>query len=105
MSEEAAKEPKKQEFQRVKVEEELVILDGGIFHHRDFLGCNIVYRGGTIPLMAENSFLGCAFTFEDGAGRTVDLLRALAGNDGGLGLVLSILGVKLEGEGDGHQPE
>lgn len=70
-------------------EEQAVLLDGQKFVRCTFTKCNLVYEGGIVPYLHENTFIDCVFNFDGSAGRTLLFLKTL--NQGGLSeLVLQL---------------
>ena len=83
-----------------KVEGETIVLDGRILRDTEFVGCLLIYKGGSVPILRNNVFSGCTFNFENGARNTIDFLRSMihgAGNDSGKEFVVQgLLGVTLD---------
>jgi hypothetical protein len=66
-------------------EDQLVALDGTLFEGCHFRNCTLLYAGGSMPGFSDCAFEGCGWQFEEAAGRTVMLLKAMAaamGSDG-----------------------
>lgn len=52
-----------------------ILLDGSEFHFCTFTACTLVYRGGTLPVLSDNTFTNCRFLFGDAAERTLAMLE------------------------------
>ncbi len=55
-----------------------VKLDDTDFQECSFRACSLVYAGGNLPAFFDCTFEACGWHFEDAAGRTVMLIRAMA---------------------------
>jgi hypothetical protein len=51
------------------------VLDGRTYENCEFTNCNLVYRGGTLPILNACKFDDCRFTFEDAADRTLNCMK------------------------------
>lgn len=71
------------------------MLDGNEFIGCVFTNVELIYRGGSIPVLDSNTISGCLWRFEDGALRTVDFLRAL--NRGGMDPVVDEIIQSIKG--------
>jgi hypothetical protein len=53
------------------------VIDGREFDHCEFTNCTLVYKGGTLPILAHCQFNECRFTFEDSAERTFTFMKMM----------------------------
>lgn len=81
-----------------EIADQIVELDGKAFLNQHLLRCILVYRGGTPPIMRDSVFTDCSFRFEGEARNTLDFLQGIAAGEGGFPLVLSFLGVHIDGD-------
>jgi hypothetical protein len=65
-----------------------VEVDGTVFRQVIFDGAELIYRGGPMPGFDRCRFLDVTFTFDDSAGETIAFMRALAGANPDLRLVM-----------------
>lgn len=56
---------------------EAVELDGNTYTDCTFVGCRLIYRGGEMPTIEGCRLDGCAWEFEDSAGRTLEFMRGI----------------------------
>jgi hypothetical protein len=82
------------------IPKQVVVLDGGYFVHKHFYECNIIYRGGSVPVLRDNVFDKCIFTFEGPAINTVNFLLELmrAGESSRQFVLEGILGLVAHGK-------
>jgi hypothetical protein len=78
------------------VEDQVVILDYNRYENTVFRRCKIVYRGGGVPILHNNTFESCEWIFENEALNTVMFLSAIARStpSGKEFVVTGILGLK-----------
>jgi hypothetical protein len=53
------------------------VLDGKEYHACEFQNCQLIYRGGEVPILDGCRFAGCKWRFDDSAGRTLGFLSAM----------------------------
>lgn len=70
---------------------ETIVLDYGEFRDMRFDQCELVFRGGRPPTLANNEFVNCTWTFEQEAANTASFLKALY-HGGAKELVLQTVG-------------
>jgi hypothetical protein len=58
--------PTSQKFEDVQVE-----LDGQTFERCVFVNCDLIYRGGAIPMISGCTFVSCEWLLRDAALRTL----------------------------------
>ena len=63
---------------------EVVHMDSRTYRNCRFEECTLIYSGGEIPRLANNSFTECRWVFDGAALRTMAFLRDLY-HDGGEG--------------------
>ena len=68
---------------------EPVHVDGNSYRNCHFEQCTLIYSGGEIPRLENNSFTECRWVFDGAAVRTMAFLRDLyhRGGEGGRALV------------------
>lgn len=69
---------------------ETLVLDGEHYADCDFQACRLIYAGGALPEFRDCRFNDCDWKLEDGADRTIALLR-LVWNAGGKTPVQTII--------------
>ena len=70
------------------------ILDGNSYSECRFESCRLIFRGGTLPVIARCHFENCQWSFEDAAERTLVFMRQLyhGMGPGGVELIEATLG-------------
>ncbi len=57
--------------------DQTIVLDGNSYTNCKFFNCQLIYEGGTLPVLKKNLFDSCVFDFEGPSKRTLDYLRML----------------------------
>lgn len=65
-----------------RFENETVELDDHEFDACTFLNCTLIYRGGALPKLGTNTFVGCQFALRDAALRTLGFFSELYATGG-----------------------
>ena len=60
-----------------KFTKEPIAFDGNDYDGCQFDECEIVYSGGTLPKLTNNSFKNCGWAFDDAAARTIQFMTGL----------------------------
>ena len=70
-----------------------VELGGNEYVDCQFVGCELVFRGGKVSITGNTLIQGCKWTFEDEAFNTVTMLKALydAGLTQGVDLIIAAI--------------
>lgn len=69
------------EYDGETFEGKTLVLDGNVFQNCTLQNCQLIYRGGTPPVMRANVVNNCAWTFEEAAGNTLQFLKALVADN------------------------
>jgi hypothetical protein len=54
-----------------------IVLDGDEYEDCTFRNCTLIYRGGDLPKLLNNSLENCSWQFQDAAERSVSFLKGL----------------------------
>jgi len=73
-------------FEKQTFADTSIVIDGNEYVGCRFSQCEIIFAGGSLPNLTNNSFTDCRWTFDGPAGRTVQFMKALY-EGGGKGLV------------------
>lgn len=69
------------EYDGETFEGKTLVLDGNVFRNCTLQNCQLIYRGGTPPVLQANAVNNCTWSFEEAAGNTLELLRALGSDN------------------------
>lgn len=58
-------------------EDVTINIDDNSFTRCTFKNCTIVYSGGVIPVLVQNSFYNCKWVFDGAAQRVIDFLTGM----------------------------
>jgi hypothetical protein len=67
-----------------RFDKQTVELDGQDFEACTFVDCDLVYRGGDPPGLANNTFVTCRFRLDGAALRTIMFFREMYACGGGI---------------------
>ncbi|HEY2894159.1 MAG TPA: hypothetical protein VGJ16_08105 [Pirellulales bacterium] len=51
------------------------VIDGNQYSDCKFEGCQLIYRGGPLPIITNSQFNNCRWRFEDAAERTIIFMK------------------------------
>lgn len=76
------------------------VVDGNQYSECRFENCQMVYRGGEIPTIANSHFQDCEWRFEDAAERTLHFMKHLyhGMGPGGVQLIEATLAMLRQSE-------
>jgi hypothetical protein len=57
--------------------DQAITIDGDEYIGCTFTRCQLIFTGGSIPLLTGNTFNGCQWIFDEAASRTIQFMSAL----------------------------
>jgi hypothetical protein len=57
-----------------------IVVDGSEYVGCTFVRCEIIFAGGSLPVLANNSFRDCRWVFDGPSARTIQFMAALYRN-------------------------
>jgi len=76
------------EYEGETFEGKTLVLDGNTFQNCVLQECQLIYRGGTPPMLHANTINNCTWTFEEAAGNTLQFMRALVTDNADFGRMI-----------------
>lgn len=64
-------------FENNTYREETIVLDGSVYRNCKFHNCQLIFRGGDLPILIGDEFHQCNWTFDGAASRTIEFMKAL----------------------------
>jgi hypothetical protein len=68
--------------ERESFKSQRIVVDGNEYTLCHFEFCEMVFEGGTLPILVGNSFTNTRFTFDGAAARTIQFMTGLYGGGG-----------------------
>ena len=69
-------------FEKERFADTSIIVDGNEYTGCTFVRCQILFSGGALPKLDNNSFMDCRWVFDGAAARTVQFMTALYSGGG-----------------------